>query len=137
MPKRVYIIDPDDILALSSTLQDTIIRANDIRHLPQSQQLLLSGSRLIQGPSNALRQNFLIRIFHVVSVQGRYFDRRNAGDFFVLLHIKLQHDDRQLLLQFAGGADLKIDMKSIYMELSDHDEPWQAKALPSHDDETY
>ncbi len=133
MARRIYAVDTENALVVAALLQDSIIRLSDIRHLPKSRQLVVSGSRLDRSHKHPMRQNFLLRVFDVERVRGRGFEKHGYG---VLLAMEVGDDDRELWCRFAGGGDLCVSITALRLQMSDHDQPWLAKALPSHEAST-
>jgi hypothetical protein len=136
MVRRIYAVDTENVLVVAALLQDAIIRISDIRHLPKSRQLVITGARLDRSGKRPMRQNFLLRIFDVDRVRGRNFGAPKDKGYTVLLAMELGVDDRELWCRFAGGGDLCVSVTALRMQMSDHDQPWLAKALPSHEGTT-
>lgn len=133
---RIRVQDGDDLRVLSSLLQDAIIPAADMAYLPDQREFVMVANRfrweaLTPGPSASFeRINCGIRFAHVDRVRSRAVGKQGDGDMLTLLTI--QYDPDAVLLQFAGGGDVRLEIAGLLAHIEDIGEPWPTGWRPRH-----
>src|SRR5579883_1205777 len=104
--------DEEDLAVISAVLQDALVAVSDMAYLPVERRL--SGFRADE----------------VVAVRRRGFHPRDGDRLLVLLAIRA--DPGALLLDFAGGASIRLEVGRILCHLDDLGEPWRTRWRPRH-----
>lgn len=145
MSLKLRIEDKDDLAVVSAHLQDAILRVGDIAHLPRSRRIALSANRFcwedVAGVRSAKgkitrRVNCGVHFDHVLKVAARHIDQTDTEALLYLLAAEFKSEDGvsgQILLTFAGGGSLRIDVECLEGGMSDRGEPWLTENCPAHD----
>ncbi len=140
VPLRLLAEDAEDIAVISAALQDAIVRVGDIHYEPQARRLTLAfnrfrweaGERRLGGE----RVRSALQLGSVLSVKARRL-RRDPKDAVVeLLALDFRAGEApggELVLSFAGGADMAVEVECLDAVLADVSEPWPTPRSPRHD----
>lgn len=137
---RLSAADADDLIVLSSLLQDAVVAIVDMAWLRDQHSFVLVAARFrwetldraarAAGRSAGERINCGLRIQQVRRVRMRGIDRASAGATLELS--ALRHQDGALLLVFAGGAMVRLEVDAILCHLEDFGAPWPTQFQPDH-----
>ena len=138
-PLRLLAQDAEDIQVISAALQDAVAKVGDIAYEPRPRRLTIALNRFRwerQGAAARQRVRSALQFGSVLSVKSRRL-RREPGDAVVAL---LAVDFRpgpapggQILLSFAGGADLMLEVECLDGVLADVSDPWPTTRSPRHE----
>lgn len=142
---KLLATDPDDLTVVSAMLQDAIVAVGDMTWQPDDSRFVLVASRFRwerQGERDRKgeiheRVHSGLCIDHARSVRRRGFDPKHPTRILELLAIGHQPADGtggQLVLTFAGGAEIAIEVAKLAVRLDDIDQPWPTRLQPHHDD---
>jgi hypothetical protein len=130
--------DAEDLAVVAAALQDAVGKIGDIRYEPAARRLTLVLNRFrweAQGRSGE-RVRAGLQFGGVLAVQARKL-RRDAPEAVVeLLTIEFEPGEApggSIVLTFAGGGDLKLEVECIDAALADLTDPWPAKRKPKHE----
>jgi hypothetical protein len=128
--------DAQDVAVVSAALQDAVAKLGDIRFESQGRRLTLALNRYRWEAGGRARCRSALQIGSVLKVEARRL-RRDAPDAVVeLLAVAFEPAEEPpggvLLLQFAGGGDLRVSVECIDMVLADVSEPWPTPRRPQH-----
>ena len=141
--------DKEDIVVLSSLLQDALVPMAELAWLPAEKCFVLVASRFIwsecvdvtlpvgeAGIECYSRQNFGVTIDRVTGVRSRGIDIADKSRILELLAVtaEAKKDSATIELIFAGGAGIRIDCESIAVHGQDVGEPWPTMRRPQHPD---
>jgi Protein of unknown function (DUF2948) len=137
---RLSATDPDDLIVLSSLLQDAVVAIADMAWLRDEGSFVLVTARFrwealdraarAAGRPAGERINCGLRIQRVRQVRMRGIDRTASGATLELS--ALRHQDGALLLVFAGGAMVRLEVDAILCHLEDFGAPWPTQFQPDH-----
>lgn len=136
-PLRLLAEDADDLHIISAALQDAILRPVDIVWEPSSRRVTLKLSRFC-WECGGTRVMAAMQFGDVVAVKSRRLPRL-PDSALELLAMEFAPDEApggRVILMFAGGGDLRIDVECLDAVLTDLSERWPAKAAPTHADAT-
>jgi len=151
-PLKIIARDAEDLAVVSACLQDALIPLNEMRFLPQERRFIMVANRFrwerAAKPSqeaasgndaafesgddfgNQQRTNAGICIDRVLSVRSRNIDRSRPDEFLSLLSIQM--DGGRLLLLFAGGGVIQVEIEGLALYLSDLGTAWPTQWQPDH-----
>jgi hypothetical protein len=134
--------DADDLQIISAKLQDAVARVGDLVWLPQTRRFAVLFNRFKWEDAQGERgQNVRVRSgLHfngVLSAKSVKIMRGNPDAVLSLLAIQFlprggEDPGGMVVLVFAGGGAIKLDVENIEAELSDISGEWAALGKPSH-----
>jgi hypothetical protein len=131
--------DAEDLAVISACLQDALVTVRDLAYVPEDRTFLLVANRfrwesgLGPAPDEAGYQRTLCGItfgdVRAASYSG--FRRSEHGRILPLLAIRTDHD--AILLEFSGGAAIRLEVNGIRCHARDIGDPWPTQWQPCHD----
>lgn len=132
-PLRLLAEDEHDLRIISAALQDAILRPVDIVWERAARRVTMAVSRFCWECGGA-RVMAAMQFGDVQAVRSRHLDP--AGETpLELLAIDFEPGEPpggQVVLMFAGGGDLVIDVDCIDAVLADLTDRWPAQSAPNH-----
>lgn len=147
--------DAEDLEVLSSCLQDALVRLGDMTFLPEERRFVLVANRFkweamdeAELPADAApldsegdadfhdpsptyqRVNCGICFDAVRRVRTRHLDLRNRGQILSLMAIV--SEPGAVVLCFAHGGAVRLEVDRVLCHAQDLDEPWPTKWRPKH-----
>lgn len=138
-PIRLLAQDEDDLKVISAALQDAIAKVGDIRFDPADRTLTLALNRFrweAEGEVRHERVRAALQIGSALSVQARKIKREPRDAVVELLAIVFEPGEAPggaILLTFAAGGDLKVEVECLDVALADVSAPWPSRHAPRHD----
>ncbi len=132
-PLRLLAHDGEDLSIISAALQDAILRPVDIVWEKGARRVTLALSRFC-WECGGTRVMAAMQFGDVVAVKSRRLPRGPETPL-ELLAIDFEPGDApggRVILMFAGGGDLRIDVECLDAVVTDLSERWPAKAAPAH-----
>ena len=132
-PLRLLAEDAEDLHIISAALQDAILRPVDIVWEPGSRRVTLKLSRFC-WECGGTRVMAAMQFGDVIAVKSRRLPRLPESAL-ELLAMECAPDEApggRVILMFAGGGDLRIDVECLDAVLTDLSERWPARLAPSH-----
>lgn len=132
-PLRLLAEDADDLHIISAALQDAILRPKDIVWEPSARRVTLQLSRFC-WECGGTRVMSGMQFGDVVAVKSRRLSR-SPDHALELLAMDFEPGDApggRVILMFAGGGDLRIDVECLDAVLTDLSERWPARVAPTH-----
>ena len=132
-PLRLLAEDEDDLHIISAALQDAIMRPVDIVWEPASRRVTLQLSRFC-WECGGTRVMAAMQFGDVIAVKSRRLPRLPESAL-ELLAMDFEPGDApggRVILMFAGGGDLRIDVDCLDAVLTDLSERWPARVAPTH-----
>jgi hypothetical protein len=141
--------DEEDIVVLSSLLQDALVPMAELALLPAEKCFVFVASRFIwsecidvtlpageAGIECYSRQNFGVTIDRVRAVKSRGIDIADKSRILELLAItaETKNGAAAVELVFAGGAGIRIECEAIAVHGQDVGDPWPTMRRPQHPD---
>ncbi|HEV2303506.1 MAG TPA: DUF2948 family protein [Stellaceae bacterium] len=135
--------DADDLAVLSACLQDALVLVGDLAYVGEDKGFMLVANRFRweRGERSARGERGHERILSgvlfsaVTSVSYRGFRRGDNERLLVLLAIRAEpaEEGAAILLEFAGGAAVRLQAAGIDCRVRDLGEPWPTPWRPRHE----
>ena len=132
-PLRLLAHDADDLMIISAALQDAILRPVDIVWEKGPRRVTLALSRFC-WECGGTRVMAAMQFGDVVGVKSRRLPR-GPESALELLAIDFEPGEApggRVILMFAGGGDLRIDVDCVDAVVADLSERWPAQTAPEH-----
>jgi hypothetical protein len=141
-PLRLLVEDAEDLKILSAMLQDAVAKIGDFAHLPRERRFAFVANRFVwecaadrkRGPFARVRAG--CHFDDVLSVRQTNL-RPGAKDGVVeLLAIRFEpaaDGAGAVVLDFAGGGAIRLEVESLNAQLADISAPWAARLKPEHE----
>ena len=132
-PLRLLAEDADDLHIISAALQDAILRPVDIVWEPAARRVTLALSRFC-WECGGTRVMSAMQFGDVLSVKSRRLPRgpEHALELLAMDFEPGEAPGGRVIMMFAGGGDLRIDVECLDAVLTDLSERWPAKVAPTH-----
>lgn len=142
-PLRLMAGDAEDLGVFSACFQDAVAKLGDFAYLPDQRRFAFVANRFLwecvgpdlSGPFARVRAG--AHFDDVVAAQFQHL-RTDARDAVVeLLSIRFEPGEDgagRIMLDFAGGAAVRLQVESVNAYMSDISEPWGTRARPKHED---
>lgn len=132
-PLRLLAEDADDLHIMSAALQDAILRPVDIVWEPSSRRVTLKLSRFC-WECGGTRVMAAMQFGDVIAVKSRRLPRlpESALELLAIDFEPAEVPGGRVILMFAGGGDLRIDVECLDAVLADLSERWPARVAPTH-----
>ena len=136
-PLRLLAEDAVDLQIISAALQDAIMRPVDIRWEKEARRLTIVLSRFC-WECGGTRVMAAMQFGDVEAVKSRRLPRlpESALELLALDFEPTEAPGGRVILMFAGGGDLRIDVECLDAVLTDLSDRWPARVAPTHLDET-
>ena len=135
--------DADDLAVLSACLQDALVLVGDIAYVGEDRSFVLVANRFrwerseraAHGEAGNERILSGVLFGGVTSVAYRGFRRGDSERLLVLLAIRAEPNPEgaAILLEFAGGAAVRLQAADIDCRVRDLGEPWPTPWRPRHE----
>ena len=138
---KLVALDKDDIEVVSAHLQDSEVKAADIRWRPQENRLVIALNRFdweaAHGAKEFRRRQALLRFDRVSSCVCKNCSNCEEGkkQLLNLLAVSFQETDQPagiVTLHFEGGAALRLEVECLEAELADFGPSWTVAGPPAH-----
>ena len=135
-PLRLLAEDAVDLQIISAALQDAIMRPVDIRWEKEARRLTIVLSRFC-WECGGTRVMAAMQFGDVHAVKSRRLPRlpESALELLALDFEPTEAPGGRVILMFAGGGDLRIDVECLDAVLTDLSDRWPARVAPTHLDE--
>lgn len=132
-PLRLLAEDADDLSIMSAALQDAILRPVDIVWEPAARRVTLALSRFC-WECGGTRVMAAMQFGDVTAVKSRRLPRGPETPLELLAMDFMPGDapGGRIIMMFAGGGDLRIDVECLDAVLTDLSERWPARIAPTH-----
>jgi hypothetical protein len=149
-PSRLKLraLDEEDLAVVSANLQDAIAPVGDMAWLAEERAFVLVVNRFMweaealeDDPFEAdeplapifHRVNCAVRFEGVTGVRYRDFDPKDRGRLLSLLALEADPGaPGAVMVLFAGGAALRIEVERLDCRLEDIGSPWPTTRRPAH-----
>ena len=132
-PLRLLAEDAVDLQIISAALQDAIMRPVDIRWEREARRLTIVLSRFC-WECGGTRVMAAMQFGDVEAVKSRRLPRlpESALELLALDFEPTEAPGGRVILMFAGGGDLRIDVGCLDAVLTDLSDRWPARVAPTH-----
>lgn len=139
---RLRADDAEDLTVISSAVQDALVQVRDLVWSAKARRFTAEINRYrweASATSTGQRVRSGLVVENVVSVKARKL-RGDAPDAVAeILSVSFEAGEAPsgaIILTFAGGGDMRLDVEALDVTLIDLSPPWTAAARPSHDSAT-
>ena len=135
-PLRLLAEDADDLQIISAALQDAILRPVDIVWEKSARRVTIALSRFC-WECGGTRVMAAMQFGDVEAVKSRRLPRapEAALELLALDFEPTEAPGGRVILMFAGGGDLRIDVECLDAVLTDLSDRWPARMAPTHLDD--
>ena len=132
-PLRLLAEDAVDLQIISAALQDAIMRPVDIRWEKEARRLTVVLSRFC-WECGGTRVMAAMQFGDVDAVKSRRLPRgpETALELLAIDFEPVETPGGRVILMFAGGGDLRIDVECLDAVVTDLSERWPARIAPTH-----
>ena len=155
-PLKLRARDGADLQTIAAIAQDALVALADMKYLPRERRfaLMLNRFRWEAAPGDGAGKppareagdagfnegaTDFERVHSVLSFERvRGVKRKNlepAATDGVLSLLTLRHDGRYLVIAFAGGGAIRLDVEQLLCHLEDVGESWPTLWQPQHSDD--
>jgi hypothetical protein len=133
LPLRLLAADADDLQIMSMALQDSILRPVDIVWEKSARRVTLALSRFC-WECGGTRVMAAMQFGDVDAVKSRRLPRgpETALELLAIDFEPIEAPGGRVILMFAGGGDLRIDVECLDAVVTDLSERWPARIAPTH-----
>ena len=132
--------DAEDLAVLSAILQDSLVTIGEMTYLPDESRFVLVANRFKwepqAGPVPGKGERVLtgLCIDGVKAVSRRGFSPRDGDRILSLLALRTEGEaaPASVILDFAGGSSVRLEVGQILCHLDDLGEPWPTRWRPKH-----
>jgi hypothetical protein len=137
---KLAALDADDLTVISACMQDSVLKAGEIKYSPAAKRLVIPVNRYAwekNGGRLAVpeRRRSVLHFDRVLSLRSSDIDRSQPETVLSLLAIQFEPSDAPagtIEMAFAGGAALKFRVECIEAQMADLGPAWAAKSKPRH-----
>ena len=134
---KLAAIDADDLKVISAHMQDALVRLSDIRYLSRPRKFAFVANRFAwEQQHRSERRRTGLHFQHVLSAKQLGIQDMGADVVLSLLSIGFEpgaSPSGTILLTFAGGFDIRLEVECIDAQLHDLGAAWTTENIPSHD----
>jgi len=142
-PLRLIALDEEDLAVISTHVQDAIVRVVDLAFRPAERRFALAMNRFdwegaIADPGERRfeRRRAILRFERVLAAKTLGINPRATGTALELLAVAFapaEPPGGAILLTFAGGAAIRLEVECIEAQLTDIGAAWATRVAPEHD----
>jgi hypothetical protein len=138
---KLLALDEEDLIVVSSHLQDAVMRVGDMAYLPSQQRFAAIVNRFdweqATKGTNA-RHRAALRFDRVLGAKVKGLKHSHEDAVLSLLAVQFEHGTAPggfIDLIFSGDAAVRLDVECIEAELKDLGPAWRARSKPRHPDD--
>jgi hypothetical protein len=146
---RLAALDADDLVIISSHVQDAVLGNADLLYQPKHRVVALAVNRFdwltaatarqsTHDPAKLIRRRALLRIERVERARVKGLSVAGGNTVFSLLAVSFEPSappGGTVVLAFSGGAEIRLDVECIEITLADIGPAWSASSCPAHPDD--
>ncbi len=135
-PLRLLAHDDHDLTIVSAALQDSVLKARDIVWEKSARKLTITLNRFC-WECGGTRVAAALQFGDVVGVKSRRVPRLpdSALELLAIHFEPVEAPGGRVILMFAGGGDLRVDVECIDAVAVDLSDRWPTAAPPDHEAE--
>jgi hypothetical protein len=135
--------DAEDLKVLSAVLQDAVAKLGDFAFLPAERRFAFVANRFVwenavdrgAGPFTRVRAGTHFDDVKSAKLQNLKTDAKDAVVELLAVRFEPGEDGAgEIVLDFAGGGAVRLEVESVNAYLSDMSDPWRTRAKPKHDE---
>ena len=133
---RLSALDADDLGVISAAVQDSLVAVRDCAHFADEKRFVLLLNRFRwesdPGVETAYWRTHSALVFNEVTAVHHHDMPLDKPDRVLeLLSVGLEHD-RLVVLRFAAGRAIRLEIGRLACHLGDVGEPWPTPWKPAH-----
>jgi hypothetical protein len=140
---KLIALDEEDLGILSAHMQDAVLKVGDMAYVPRDRRFAAVLNRfdwaaaMPKAARRARRQRrrAALRIERVTSARLLDIDLKAKDRVLSVLMVSFEPEAAPagaLILHFAGGAAIRLEVECIEVEMRDLGAVWSARATPDH-----
>jgi hypothetical protein len=137
---KLVALDKEDVEIVSAHLQDSVVKAADIRWRPAENRLVIALNRFdweaAQGVAPQFRRRLAaLRFDRVSACKCRDLNAAQKDQVLNLLAVVFEETDQPagvVTLTFSGGGTLRLEVECLEAELTDLGPSWVTECCPAH-----
>lgn len=138
-PLKLRAADLSDLTVISAMVQDALAPVGDMAWLPEEESFVMALNRFRweaeegahdNGRQPHQRVHSGLRFDKVRGVQYRGIDPHDRGRYLEILTVAC--DEGRVVVHFAGGAAIRLEVEELCCVLADLGEPWPTAWKPAH-----
>jgi len=137
---KLLALDSEDLGIVSAHVQDAVVRVGDMGYAKGDQRFVMLMNRYAwevgDKRGRGQRKRAGLHFDHVSNAHAEGFDLGAKDGVLELLAVTFEEGEApggQVLLTFAGGGRVRLDVECLEARLRDLGGVWAAKAEPRHD----
>jgi len=141
---RLAAMDAEDLAVISACVQDGVIKVGEMTYLPREHRFVVAMNRFIWEKAEGKRRDYerrraALSFDRVKSVKLSRIDRNRPDAVLELLAVNFtpaaakDEPGGAILLVFAGGGAVQLDVEVIEVRLADLGSAWATTTKPAHD----
>lgn len=132
---RLVALDSEDLAVISAHLQGATMRVGDMVHLPKTRRFVLAGARfdwLLARHGGLERRAVGLHFETVTKVMRTGFDQTpdRELDLLAIVFLPGLAPSGTVMLSFAGGAAIRLEVECLEVALSDTGPRWSVERQP-------
>jgi hypothetical protein len=141
-PLRLLALDEDDLGVISAHVQDAVLNVGDLAWRPAERRFALAMNRFdwhgaITRPRRRdfERRRAILRFDRVLAVKVQGINPKATATVLELLAVGFAPGEApggSIILTFAGGATIRLDVEVIEAALTDLGGAWGTRSAPVH-----
>ncbi|MGC6476084.1 MAG: DUF2948 family protein [Parvibaculales bacterium] len=135
--------DAEDLLVISASLQDAVMKASDMAFDKSQKRFALMANRFCweRKSDKPVRTRAGMHFDNVLAVKAKNIQQK-SDQTFVLLAILFEaaqgnenspSPEGTIRLMFSGEAELSLTVEALHVVMQDVMGSWVAKSMPQHD----
>lgn len=137
---KLLALDTEDLEIVSAHIQDAVVRVGDMGYAKGDRRFVLLMNRYAwevgSKKGRGQRKRAGLHFDHVAAAHAEGFDMGAKDGVLELLTVAFEPVEvpgGRVLLTFAGGGRVRLDVECLEARLRDLGGVWAAKAEPRHD----
>jgi hypothetical protein len=122
--------EAEDVPVISALMQDAAVRVEDIAFDARARRFALIANRYCWEKDVPARIRSALRIECVTRAQRKDWPAQRDA---VLELLAIRRDGDGMVLDFAGGASVRLETECVDLLLEDLSGPWGARVAPRHE----
>lgn len=137
---KLLALDAEDLDVISAHVQDAVVRVGDMGYAKAERRFVMLMNRYAWEASDARgrgeRRRAGLHFDFVLNAHAEGFDLGAKDGVLELLAVRFiagEEPSGEILLTFAGGGTVRLEVECLEARLRDLGGVWAAKAQPRHD----
>ncbi|MGC6512596.1 MAG: DUF2948 family protein [Parvibaculales bacterium] len=144
-PLHLWAQDTEDLVVISATLQDAVLKADDMSFDKGRRVFALVANRYCweQGQTEKKRTRCGVHFENVLAVRSKNISQKSDQPL-ALLAVIFDPDEKEantpspegiIRLMFSGDAEMNLHVEGLKVVMQDVTGQWAARSTPNHDEE--